>query len=484
MTDRAPATPTTTPSVPGSWQHRTRHPWLTMTFTSTNPATGETDTTWPDTTPDEVEATLASAQRAFLAWRDRPLAERTAPLRSLSRLLRERRNDLGALMTAEMGKPITQAIGEAEKCAWVCDYYAEHAAVQLAPVHADTEAATSYWAPRPLGVILGIMPWNFPFWQVVRFAAPTLTAGNAAVLKHAPSVPGCALALVALAHEAGYPEGLFSTVFVDNETTGNMIDDPRLRAVSLTGSVGAGKAVASRAGAAIKKCVLELGGSDPSIVLEDADLDAAVASCSQSRFNNAGQSCIAAKRFVVVDAVRPAFEAKLLRAMDAWTPGDPTHPDTRMGPMAREDLRNTVHDQVLRSVEAGARLVTGGHVPDRAGAWYPPTLLADVEPGMPAYDEEVFGPVASIVPAADEAEAVRIANDTTFGLGASIYTADVARGERIALEAIDAGSCFVNGLVKSDPRLPFGGTRESGYGRELGPPGILEFTNTKTVWIR
>lgn len=455
-----------------------------MSFQSINPATGDSVATYPGTSPAEVDAAIAAAHEAYLGWRDRPLAERTVPLVALGALLRERRDDLGALMTAEMGKPISQAIGEAEKCAWVCDYYAEHAAAHLAPVAAETDATRSYWAPRPLGVILAVMPWNFPFWQVLRFAAPTLTAGNAAILKHASNVPGCSLAIAELIRDAGFPDGLFSSVLVDNDGTGDIIDDPRIRAVSLTGSVGAGKSVAARAGAALKKCVLELGGSDPAIVLEDADLDLAVKECATSRFNNGGQSCIAAKRFIVVESVRDAFEAKLLEAMTAWEPGDPTDPDTQMGPMAREDLRDSVHEQVEQSISAGARLVTGGTIPDRPGAWYPPTLLTDVRPGMPAYDDELFGPVAAIISVADEAEAIRVANDTVFGLGASVYTTDDARGERIALESVEAGNCFVNGLVKSDPRLPFGGIGESGYGRELSPLGILEFTNTKTVWIR
>ncbi len=383
-----------------------------------------------------------------------------------------------------MSKPITQAVAEAEKCGWVCDYYADNAAAQLRPVPAETDASTSYWTPRPLGVVLGIMPWNFPFWQVIRFAAPTLTAGNATILKHAPSVPGCALALETLFTDAGYPPGLFTNLFIDVETTGALIDDSRVRAVSLTGSVRAGRSVAARAGAAIKKCVLELGGSDPSLILADADLDAAAVSCAMGRLINNGQSCVAAKRFVVVESVREAFEERLLAAMDVWTFGDPSDPDTGVGPMAREDLRDTLHDQVQRSIDAGARLVVGGTVPDRAGSWYPPTVLADVRAGMAAYTEELFGPVATILPAVDEADAIRIANDTTFGLGASVYTEDATRGERIAAELLDAGNCFVNGIVKSDPRLPFGGTKESGYGRELSPLGILEFTNVKTVWVK
>jgi succinate-semialdehyde dehydrogenase/glutarate-semialdehyde dehydrogenase len=455
-----------------------------MTFQSVDPTTGESIASYPDATRSAIEATLARAHAAHLDWRDTRIAERSGPLLELGKLLRAKRDELARTMTHEMGKPIAQAIGEVEKCALVCDYYAEHAGAMLAPVPAETDASISYWTHRPLGVVLGIMPWNFPFWQVVRFAAPTLAAGNAALLKHAPSVPGCALALESLFEEAGYPSGLFANLFVDVETTGDLIDDERVRAVSLTGSVRAGRTVAARAGAAIKKCVLELGGSDPSIVLADADLDAAAVSCALGRLGNTGQSCVAAKRFVVVEAVRDAFEEKLVSAMSAWTLGDPNDHQTSLGPMARGDLRDTLHDQVARSVAAGARLVVGGVVPDRPGFWYPATILTDVSPGMPAHDEEMFGPVAAIVPVSDENEAIRVANQTAYGLGASVYTADAARGERIAAEQLDAGNCFVNGVVKSDPRLPFGGTKESGYGRELSPLGILEFTNTKTVWVK
>ena len=455
-----------------------------MSFSTVNPATGQTVSTHDFLDADEVEAALAAAHEAHRAWRTRSVEERTEPLRALGALMRERKASLAAQMTTEMGKPVTQAVAEAEKCAWVCDYYADHAAEHLASVSVKTDASTSYWAYRPLGVILGIMPWNFPFWQVIRFAVPSITAGNAALLKHAPSVPGCAQDLEDLFRDAGYPEGLFANLFIDVDQAGDLIDDPRVRGVSLTGSVGAGKAVAKRAGAALKNCVLELGGSDPSLVLADADLDLAVQACALGRFNNTGQSCIAAKRFIVVDEVREAFQEKLLAEMQKWQPGDPAHPDTKMGPMARQDLRDSLHDQVQRSLDAGATLVTGGVVPDRPGAWYPPTLLADVTSGMPPYSEELFGPVASILPVADEEDAIRVANDTSFGLGAAVYTRDVERGERIAADHLDAGNCFVNGIVKSDPRLPFGGTKESGFGRELSPLGIREFTNRKTVWVK
>ena len=455
-----------------------------MNFEAINPATGDLISTHEPHTAAHAMDAVGRAHAAHMEWRSKSVQDRTTPLLVLAGMLRARADEFGRLMTLEMGKPLSQGIAEAEKCATVCEYYAENGPAALSPVTAHTDASKSYWTHQPLGVVLGIMPWNFPFWQVVRFAAPTLTAGNAVLLKHAPSVPGCALALEELFSAAGYPDGLFANVFPDIQTTGPVIADRRIRAVSLTGSVRAGQSVASRAGAAIKKCVLELGGSDPSVVLADADLELTVASCALGRLINTGQSCVAAKRFVVVESIREDFEKRLVATMSKTVMGDPLRDDTDIGPMARLDLRDALHDQVLRSVASGARLVLGGTVPDQPGAWYPPTILADVRPGMAAYSEELFGPVASIVPAADEADAVRIANDTSFGLGASIYTTDVARGEQIAAEQLDAGNCFVNGIVKSDPGLPFGGTKQSGYGRELSPLGILEFTNTKTVWVK
>jgi succinate-semialdehyde dehydrogenase/glutarate-semialdehyde dehydrogenase len=455
-----------------------------VTFSAIDPATGELLSTHPDTPADTVRDIVERAHAAHFLWRDTSFAKRAEPLRALSRLLRERKGEYGALMTAEMGKPIGQAVGEAEKCALVGEYYADNAERFLSPVPVDTDASTSYWTYRPLGVVLGIMPWNFPFWQVIRWATPTLAAGNAALLKHAPSVPGCALALEKLYKDAGFPPDLFRNLFIDTETAGELIDDPFIQGVSLTGSIRAGKAVGARAGGAIKKCVLELGGSDPSVVLADADLDAAVAACAYGRLQNSGQSCIAAKRFVVVDEVAEAFTEKIVARMAAAVVGDPTDEKTEVGPLARQDLRDTLHGQVERSVEAGATLALGGVVPDGPGAWYPATVLTDVGPGMPAYEEELFGPVATVIRARDEADAIRIANDTHFGLGAAIYTGDVRRGERIAADLLEAGACFVNGIVKSDPRLPFGGIRESGYGRELSPVGIREFTNVKTVWVK
>ena len=455
-----------------------------MTFVATNPTTGDAIASYPMMSKEGVHEIILAAQEAQLIWSKSEIPERTEILAGLGSILRKRKEEFGELMTLEMGKPIQQSISESEKCAWVCDYYAEHAEHFLAPVPAPTDATISYWTHRPLGIVLGIMPWNFPFWQVVRFAVPALTAGNAVLLKHSPSVPGCAEILAHIFAEAGYPDGLFTNLVINLETTGEVIDHPLVRAISLTGSVQAGRSVASRAGAAIKKCVLELGGSDPSVILADANIDTAVASCRLARTINSGQSCVAAKRFVVVEPVREEFEAKLVSAMEATVMGDPLNPASDIGPLAREDLRDTLHNQVQRSVNDGALLLTGGEPPDEPGWWYPPTVLTNVGPGMAAYEEELFGPVASILPVSNEEEAIRVANDTAYGLGASVYTEDSARGEEIAAELIDAGNCFVNGIVKSDPRLPFGGTKDSGYGRELSPLGILEFTYPKTIWVK
>jgi succinate-semialdehyde dehydrogenase/glutarate-semialdehyde dehydrogenase len=455
-----------------------------MTFVATNPTTGDMIASYPMMSEEGVNEIILAAQETQLIWSKCEISERTEILADLGSILRKRKEEFGRLMTLEMGKPIQQSISESEKCAWVCDYYAEHAEHFLAPVPAPTDATISYWTHRPLGIVLGIMPWNFPFWQAVRFAVPALTAGNAVLLKHSPSVPGCAEVLAHIFAEAGYPDGLFTNLVINLETTGEVIDHPLVRAISLTGSVQAGRSVASRAGAAIKKCVLELGGSDPSVILADADIDDAVASCRLARTINSGQSCVAAKRFVVVEPVREEFEAKLVSAMEATVMGDPLNPTSDIGPLAREDLRDTLHNQVQRSVNDGALLLTGGEPPDEPGWWYPPTVLTNVGPGMAAYEEELFGPVASILPVCSEEEAIRVANDTPYGLGASVYTEDSARGERIAAELIDAGNCFVNGIVKSDPRLPFGGTKDSGYGRELSPLGILEFTYPKTIWVK
>ncbi len=405
-------------------------------------------------------------------------------LRAAAALLRERSQSLAELMAREMGKPLAQGRAEAEKCAWVCEYYAEHTASFLEPEQIATDATRSYVTYRPLGIVFAIMPWNFPLWQVFRFAAPALMGGNAGLLKHAPNVPGCALAIEQIIRDAGFPEGLFRTLIISVPQSRAVIRHPRVAAVTLTGSTGAGKAVAREAGARLKKCVLELGGSDPYLILADADLELAVETCATSRLLNSGQSCIAAKRFIVVESVRAEFERRFVARMARAKMGDPFAEGIDVGPQARIDLRATLHDQVQRSVDKGARLLLGGVVPSGPGFFYPPTVLTDVRKGMPAYREEFFGPVASIIPVKDERSAIRVANDTPFGLGGAIFTTDVARGERIAANEIEAGACFVNAFVKSDPRLPFGGIKESGFGRELSRQGLLEFQNAKTVYVR
>jgi succinate-semialdehyde dehydrogenase / glutarate-semialdehyde dehydrogenase len=456
-----------------------------MSWTAVNPATGETLEAYPEMNGNEVEEILQAAHRAQRSWRTTGFRERAHKLVRAAEILRERSEEFARLMTLEMGKPLKEARGEVEKCAWVCEYYAENGENQLAPEPVDTpeNQASTYVTFQPIGLVLAIMPWNFPFWQVFRFAAPNLMAGNGGILKHAPNVPGCALAIEGVLHQAGFPPELFRSVIVDLEVTSRIIEHPLVQGVTLTGSVGAGKAVAAQAGGALKKTVLELGGSDPYIILEDADLDAAVEACVTSRLLNAGQSCIAAKRFLVVEPLREAFERRMAERMGQAVMGDPMDERTTLGPQARHDLREQLHRQVRESVEAGARLLLGGELPEGPGAFYPATVLAGVKPGMPAYHEELFGPVASILGVRDEEEALRVANDTPFGLGGAVFTGDRKRGERLAVHELDAGACFVNAFVRSDPRLPFGGVKESGYGRELSPFGIREFVNVKTVWV-
>ena len=452
-------------------------------ITAVNPATDETVETYEPATAADVEDALARADEAYDSWRDRPIREREAHLERVAELLRERTDEYAELMTREMGKPIAQARAEVEKCAWGCDHYAQHASAYLSAEHyASPPGTTAKTVYDPLGVVLAVMPWNFPFWQVIRFAAPYLTAGNVGVLKHASNVPGCALALEQLFRDAGYPEGVFQSVLAPSDLVDDIIADDRVQAATLTGSGPAGRAVASTAGDQLKKTVLELGGSDPFVVLEDADLEAAAERGAWARNQNGGQSCIAAKRFVVVDDVYDAFVDRLVDETEALTVGDPLDPSTDVGPQASPRFLETLHDQVTASVEAGATVLTGGEPLDRDGAYYPPTVLADVPANCPADTEELFGPVASVYRVADEDEAVAVANDTPFGLGASVWTTDRARGESLARE-IDAGCVYVNQLVKSDPRVPFGGVGDSGYGRELSAIGIQEFVNRKTVWV-
>ena len=448
-----------------------------------NPATGRTIRTVEETPEAEIHRIVSRVHETSRAWRQTTFDERARRMRGAATLLRQGAGSYARLMAEEMGKPVRDGRAEAEKCAWVCEYYADNAARFLAPEPVETDARDSFVAFRPLGVVLAIMPWNFPFWQVFRFAAPTLMAGNAALLKHASNVPGCALAIEEIFREAGFPEDLLRALIVGSDQVGPLIDDDRVQGVTLTGSVSAGRAVGSAAGENLKKSVLELGGSDPYVILEDARLESAVETCVRSRLINSGQSCIAAKRFVVVASIRDEFEERFVERMRRAIVGDPLDEATDIGPQARSDLRDDLHRQVEATIALGARCLLGGEIPDREGAWYPPTVLTDVRPKSPGYEEELFGPVASIIPVADEAGAIAVANDTAFGLGAAIFTRDLGRGRRIATEELEAGACFVNGLVKSDPRLPFGGIKHSGYGRELSAFGIREFVNIKSVWV-
>ncbi|MFW6385119.1 MAG: NAD-dependent succinate-semialdehyde dehydrogenase [Halodesulfurarchaeum sp.] len=448
-----------------------------------DPSTGEQMQSYEEHDEASVNQSLERATEAFRDWRDRPIREREELLASAGDVLLENKQTYAELMTREMGKPITQAVSEVEKCASGCYHYAEYASSYLEPDHYPSPPGTTVESVyEPLGPVLAVMPWNFPFWQVIRFAAPYLTAGNVGLLKHASNVPGCALALEDVFEEAGYPEGVFQTLLVPSDRVQDLLEDDRVAAATLTGSSRAGRSIASTAGEQLKKTVLELGGSDPYVVLEDADLEDAATTGAWARNQNGGQSCIAAKRFVVVDEVYDDFLERFVDAVDELTVGDPMDSETDVGPQAREDLLEDLHEQVKQSVDAGSTVATGGEPLDRDGAFYPPTVLTDVPEGCPADAEEVFGPVAAVYRVEDESTAIAKANDTTFGLGASVWTTDLERAERVA-SRIDAGCVYVNELVKSDPRVPFGGIKESGYGRELSEAGIKEFVNRKTVWV-
>ncbi|HZD10320.1 MAG TPA: NAD-dependent succinate-semialdehyde dehydrogenase [Candidatus Binatia bacterium] len=454
-----------------------------MTIIALNPATNEQIREYEEHSPEDVRDIIRRANAAYLNWRETSFAVRANCMREAARILRDRADEFARLMTVEMGKPIKDGRSEAQKCAWVCDYYADNAESFLQRELVETDASKSFVTFRPLGVVLAVMPWNFPFWQVFRFAAPNLMAGNVGILKHASNVPGCAVAIENIFEEAGFPADVFRSLLVGSSQVAAIIENPLVRAVTLTGSTPAGRAVARKAGEMIKKTVLELGGSDAYVVLDDADLQATVNTCVASRLINSGQSCIAAKRFIVTEKNREEFERLYVQRMRVAKMGDPLLEETEVGPQARRDLRDDLHEQVRASIEKGATLLLGGEIPLEKGAYYPPTVLTDVRPGMPAYDEELFGPVAAIIPVADEDEAIRVANDSVFGLGAAVFTRDVERGEHIAAEKLEAGCCFVNSFVKSDPRLPFGGIKESGYGRELAVYGIKEFVNIKTVYV-
>ena len=453
-----------------------------MAILSLNPATEEIIAEFDAATPAQIESVLETAMTAFDSWRHTSLSQRAELMLRAAKQLRDDRDRLAALVTAEMGKPIAESEAEVEKCAWNCEFYAEHAAEFLADQPKASSATESFIAFDPLGPVLAVMPWNFPFWQVFRFAAPALMAGNTAVLKHASNVPQCALAIEEVFQTAGFPTGVFRTLLIPGSAVAEVIADPRIRAVTLTGSEDAGVAVAVASGRALKKTVLELGGSDPFIVLEDADLETATEAGARARNMNSGQSCISAKRFIVVESVAEEFEARFVKAVGALRVGDPTLRATQVGPLARDDLRAELHDQVARSVALGARVVLGGRPREGTGYFYEPTVLAGVSPEMAVSCEETFGPVAAVLTVRDSDEAIAVANHSDFGLGAALWTADVDRGRRLARN-IEAGAVFINGLVASDPRLPFGGIKRSGYGRELGEFGIREFVNVKTVWV-
>ena len=451
---------------------------------SINPYTAKVVGEYKDYSPAEVDEIIQETDRAFQSWKQTSFTQRSVYMKNLQSRLIEQKEDLAHLIVSEMGKVKREAIGEIEKCAFVCGFYAENAASFLHNEPVKTEASESYISYQPLGTILAIMPWNFPFWQVFRFLAPALMAGNTGILKHSSNVTGCALAIERLVTESGFPGNVFRSIVISSKDIKRVINNPKIKAVTLTGSTPAGRSVASAAGEALKKSVLELGGSDPYIILGDADVKSAARLCVASRLINAGQSCIGAKRFIAVDSVYDLFRDEFVRLMAAAKYGDPLDPETSIGPLARADLRDELHQQVEKSREMGATILLGGYIPEVNAPFYPPTVLENVVPGMPAYHEEMFGPVAVLFRVKTDEEAIRIANDTVFGLGAGIYTSDIEKGKLMAERGLEAGCVFVNDFVKSDPRLPFGGIKESGYGRELSLIGIREFVNVKTIVVK
>ena len=453
-----------------------------MAIASINPATGETLRTFEPLSEDQIEEKLERATETFRSYRRTPFAERARRMTQVAEILEKDRDRFGRIMTTEMGKPLVAAVGEAVKCAWACRYYAEHAERLLADEIVETNASRSYVHYQPLGPVLAVMPWNFPFWQVFRFAAPALMAGNVGLLKHASNVPQCALEIEDIFLRAGFPEGAFQTLLISSGQVRRVLDDPRIRAATLTGSEPAGSQVAAQAGRQIKKTVLELGGSDPFVVMPSADLEAAARTAVQARTINNGQSCIAAKRFIVSEQIAEEFEGRFVRGMEELRVGDPLEAETDVGPLATAEILETLDQQVRESVAAGARLLAGGRRLEQPGNYYAPTVLAGIPEQAPAYREELFGPVAALFRVRDLDGAIRLANATDFGLGASVWTRDPAERARF-IDEIEAGMVFFNGMVVSDPRLPFGGVKHSGYGRELGVHGIREFVNIKTVWI-
>ncbi|MBA3924512.1 MAG: NAD-dependent succinate-semialdehyde dehydrogenase [Nostocaceae cyanobacterium] len=454
-----------------------------MAIATINPATGETLKTFEPLTPAEITAKLENSQQAYLQYHQTTFQERSQWLINAAEILEREKATFGKLMTLEMGKPLAAAIGEAEKCAFVCRYYAEHAAEFLADVKVETDASLSFIRYQPIGAILAVMPWNFPFWQVFRFAAPTLMAGNVGLLKHASNVPQCALAIAEIFQRAGFPDGVFQTLLIGASQVADLLADDRIKAATLTGSEPAGASLAVAAGKNLKKTVLELGGSDPFIVLESADIKTAVATATAARMLNNGQSCIAAKRFIMIEAVADEFTAQLVEKFAALKVGDPMHPDTDIGPLATPDILEDLDQQVQASIKSGAKILIGGQRLHRPGNFYPPTIITDIPRDSPTAIEEFFGPVALLFRVPDLDAAIALANATPFGLGASAWTTNLLERDRLIAE-IEAGAVFINSMVKSDPRLPFGGIKRSGYGRELSIQGIHEFVNVKTVWVK
>jgi len=448
-----------------------------------NPANNELIRDYPEHTDEQVVEIAQAVDDEFRSWRETGFDERSKLMRAAAEVQRANKQKYAEIITHEMGKVIAEAEAEVEKCAWVCDYYAENAERFLADEVIESDAGRSFVAFEPIGTVLAVMPWNFPFWQVMRFAAPALMAGNTGLLKHASNVPGSALALEEIFHEAGFPKNVFRTLMIGSSQVEKVIRNPIVKAVTLTGSENAGMKVASVAGSELKKSVLELGGSDPFIVLDDADITACVAMAVTSRMINQGQSCIAAKRFIVVESVLGQFTELMVNSMSALKIGDPMHPDTQVGPMARMDLVKDLDDQVQRSLQAGAKLLCGGKPVDGPGVFYLPTVIGDVRKGMAIYEEETFGPVAAIIPVKDTEEAIAVANDSEFGLSGAVWSRDAKKAEQVA-RRVETGAVYVNGMSKSDPRLPFGGIKRSGYGRELSHYGIREFVNIKTIWVK
>lgn len=449
-----------------------------MSFQTINPATEKPIATYEYMPEKEVIQILEASKQAFEHWASEDWDSKAGKMRKAAQILLDNKQNYAQLISTEMGKLLKPATEEIEKCALVCHFFADNAKYFLENRMVQTEMTKSYVTHQPLGTVFAIMPWNFPFWQVFRFAAPTLMAGNCALLKHSPNTTGSALAIEKIFKEAGFPEAVFRTLILDNDLAATVIKHPDIAAVTLTGSNKTGETVAALAGSVVKKIVMELGGNDPYIVLEDADLELAANAILASRMNNAGQSCIAAKRILALPSIRPALQTLILDKLKNWQPGD------NMGPLARTDLRDMLHHQITQSIQQGATALTGGFIPEGTGFYYPPTVLIDVKKGMPAYDEELFGPVITFMDVKDEQDAIMIANDTKFGLSAAIFTKDIQKGEKLAAEKIRAGTVFVNNFVRSDPRLPFGGIKASGYGRELSREGILEFVNIKTIGVQ